>query len=192
MANAKGSIFINFKDYVIKNHGGEGWEKLIGILTHEEKELIGWKILPNRWYPMHIFKRLIEAYDNMFGDGSFHSIVPIAEHIADRDIVPFFLKFINLNNPSIILRNTTSLWKRYFDSGDIRIEAADDMHNCYRFLLDEFDDYSGLIFCTYMVSTWLKRILNVAGFGNITITYTTSQDDHGSPGILEVRWGQAS
>jgi len=193
MANAKGSIFLNVKEYVIQEHGEESWHKLLRLLTPKERETIGLQVQINDWYPMPLLKRLIGAYDNLLGSGEFKTIVPIALHIANKDIIPVLEKFVNMQNISMILRNTPSLWKRYFDAGNIKVVEANDADGLYKFSLVEFDDLSGQVFCVYLISTWLKYLLEKSGVKQINIKFIESNlDAYNSSGTLEVSWSVAS
>lgn len=193
MANAKGSIFLNVKEYVIQEHGEDNWHKLLRLLTPKEREIIGLQVQVNDWYPMPLLKRLIGAYDNLLGSGEFKTIVPIALYIANKDIIPVLEKFVNMHNIAMILRNTPSLWKRYFDSGDLKVVEANDADGLYKFSLVEFDDISGQVFCVYLISTWLKFLLEKSGVKEINITFIESiLGNYNSSGTLEVSWSVIS
>lgn len=189
MGNAKGAVLKHFKEYVIALHGEDGWLKLVGFLSDEERMTLTLNPDEQKWYPMLLLKRLIGAFDSLYGNnGQFASIVPIAEHIAENDIIPFLERFTNLQSPSAVVRNTPSLWKRYFDSGEIKIDDVDDAGKHYSFFLENFESVSGMIFCTELVSTWLRRILAHSGAEEIDITHSDFAEANGSPATLDVSW----
>ncbi|MCH8029174.1 MAG: hypothetical protein IH874_04500 [Candidatus Dadabacteria bacterium] len=188
MSNVKGSIFKYTKEYVVNTYGHKSWYSLLSLLTPDERDTIEMDIYEDKWYPVSLLKRVIGAFDNTFASGEFKTIVPIAKYIAEKDIMPIFKKFSDLKNIPLVLRNAPALWKRYFDTGEMRVENALDEERAFNFTFHNFDDISTQILCSYLISTWLRQVLKSAGADNVSIIYTDTLGTNHVPSSLEVTW----
>jgi hypothetical protein len=192
IGNARGSIFIHIRDYVIKVHGKMIWGEILNRLSRTDGEIFGEQLIKHGWYSAPALNRLIGVYDNMFGSGNFESIVPVVEYIAQQDLAPVFDIFINLK-PSFVLSSAPSLWNRYFDTGMVKIQVADESERHYRLVLEEIADensVSGRAICTYANPTWLKSALIMAGIKTVTINHDQCRYKNASSCVLDIRWDE--
>ncbi len=191
MGNARGSIIAYFKDFVLETHGEGEWQKFLNELTPEDAEILTQEIYKLDWYPAPILNRVIEVYDKLYGKGDYQSIIPIAEYIVTEDLSPVFNVFLDLKNPTFILNNTPSLWKRYFDTGKVVVESADDDNKFYKIRLEELADesqVSGRAICDVGIPTWIKTGLHLTGAKNVKADPTECRYQGAEHCILEVRW----
>jgi hypothetical protein len=191
IGNVKGSIFVHTRGYTIKVHGESVWKEILSHLSEKDREILEGSLTKADWYPVPLLNRLISVYDNMFGNGDFKSIVPIAEYIAEQDLGPVFDIFVNLKSPPFVLSSAPSLWSRYFDTGEVSIETADDDKRYYKIVLKEIADenrVSGQALCTYGNPTWLKSALIMAGAKSVTMSHTDCRYKGASSCALEVWW----
>ena len=193
IGNAKGSIFIYAKEYIIKKHGEDAWKEILTRLSEEDRKILYGDLSKYVWYSAPILNHLINVYDSMFGIGDFKSIIPIAEYIAEQDLTPVFDMFVNLKNPPFILRSAPSLWSRYFDTGEIKVQEAEDAggYGYYKLVLEEIADedrVSGRAICTYGVPMWLKSALFMAGAKKVTMSHARCRYKDAYSCMLEVWW----
>ncbi len=189
--NAKGSIFINIKEYVTNSHGEDEWNKILNNLPDSDSEILKNDIIRTEWYPTPLLNRLINTYDVLIGNGDFSSIIPIAEHIAKKDLGPLFEVFVNLDNPYIVLNNTPALWSRYFDSGQVELDILDlDKKYSTLYLYEAADENraSGVAICNVAVPKWFKVGLLMAGAKSANITQTDCRYKGAQFCKFEVRW----
>ena len=159
--------------------------------TRQRKENVEQQIKEIDWYPAPILNRAIRVSDEIFGSGDLKSIVPVAEYIAEQDLTPVFDIFVNLKNPVFIVDNASSLWTRYFNTGNVKIEVADDANRYYRLLLEEIAEentVSGQAVCTYGIPTWLKTAMIMGGAKTVTINHTECRYENAPSCVLEIRW----
>jgi hypothetical protein len=190
IGNARGSIFIHTREYVIKVYGRRIWGEILNRLSQTDGEMFGEQLNKQCWYSAPALNRLINVYDNMFGVGDFKSIVPIVEYIAQQDLAPVFDIFVNLK-PSFVLSSAPSLWNRYFDTGMVKIQVADESKRHYRLTLEEIADensVSGRAICTYANPTWLKSALIMAGIKTVTMNHQQCRYKNGSSCVLDIWW----
>ena len=188
---ARGSIYIYFKDYIIKVHGKAVWKEILSRLSAKERKMLNSRLKKSDWYPAPILNRAIRVSDDIFGSGDLKSIVPVAEYIADQDLTPVFDIFVNLKNPVFIVDNASSLWTRYFNTGNVKIDVADDANRYYRLLLEELADenrVSGPAVCTYGIPTWLKTAMIMGGAKTVTTNHTECRYKNAPSCVLEIRW----
>jgi len=188
---ARGSIYIYFKDYIIKVHGKAVWKEILSHLPAKERKMLNSRLKKSDWYPVPILNRAIRVSDEIFGSGDLKSIVPVAEYIADQDLTPVFDIFVNLKNPVFIVDNASSLWTRYFNTGNVKIDVADDVNRHYRLLLEDIADedrVSGQAICTYGVPTWLKTAMIMGGAKTVTTNHTECRYENAPSCVLEIRW----
>lgn len=189
--NAKGSIFIHIKKYIIDSHGEDVWKEVLNSLSVSDSEILEKNVIKTEWYPVPLLNRLINTYDVLIGKGDFVSIIPIAEHIAKQDLEPLFDAFVNLNNPNIVLNNTHALWGRYFDSGWIELDILDMDQKYSTLYLHEFADEriaSGVAICNFAVPKWFKLGLLMSGANSAKITHSDCRYKGAESCKFEVRW----
>jgi hypothetical protein len=188
---ARGSIYIYFKEYIIKVHGKTVWKEILSHLPVKERKILDRRLKKSDWYPAPILNRVFRASDTIFGSGDLKSIIPVAEYIAEQDLSPVFDIFVNLKNPIFVVDNASSLWTRYFNTGHVKIEVADDVNRHYRLLLEDIADedrVSGQAICTYGVPTWLKTAMIMGGAKTVTTIHTECRYKNASCCALEIRW----
>lgn len=189
--NAKGSIFINIREYVLSSHGEVVWKKIVDNLPASDRDIVDGNIIKSRWYPAPLLNRLINTYDVLVGEGDFLSIMPVAEHIAKKDLGPLFDIFIHLNDPNMVLNNAPALWSRYFDSGWLVVDVLDTDQKYSTFYLHEVADEHrapGVAICNFAIPKWLKTVLLMSGAKSAQIIQTDCRYKGAELCRFEVRW----
>ena len=191
IGKTKGVLFILIKEHVLENHGKDGWKKLLNQVSPKDSRVVDSGFLKNEWYPAPLLNRFLESYDRIFGNGDLSSIKPVASYIATEDLAPLFEVFTNLKNPSFVLSNSPSLWRRYFDTGEMRIEIRDDDKRFYRAHLIELADedrVSGRAVCTYGIPAWTETALIMAGAQSVNIIHPECRYRGSGICVYEYRW----
>jgi len=191
IGNAKGSVFIYSKEYIIDKHGMDLWNKVIEPLNDEEKKLCDIKMSPHEWYPVYLLNKVFDNFDKFVGNNDKRSIIPIAEYIAEKDLSPVFNLFVNLKDPIFVLENIPSIWNRYFDTGNVKIILSDKENKHYQLSLDEEVDenrFSGQAICKYGTVTWVNTALKFVGAENIRIDHIKCRYDNDECCISDVKW----
>ncbi len=191
IGNAKGAIFTYTKDYIIRTHGEDAWFDLLNNLSAGDKKQLSNNLIKTAWYPAPLLNRLLNTYDAIYGNGDLSKVIPIVEHIAKNDLAPVFEIFLDLKNPSFVLHNTQSLWNRYFDTGEVIIEIADDENNHYVLHLEDIIDeniVSGMAICAIGTPTWIKAGLDMTSANNVRAVHTACRYKGAKACTLDVTW----
>lgn len=191
IGNAKGSVFINVKEYILNTRGQDVWNRILTNLPEPDRETLYGNLIKSEWYPAPLLNRLINNYDLIVGAGDYTSVTHVAEHIATKDLKPLFDAFLDLNNPNIVLNNTPALWGRYFDSGRLELETLDLENNfSVLHLYDAADEdrASGVAICNYAVPKWLKIGLILCGASSANIEQTDCRYKGAEYCKYEVTW----
>ena len=189
--NAKGSVFINVKEYILSTEGQDAWNRILNNLSVSDRKILDGNIIKSEWYPAPLLTRLIKTYDLLVGKGDLRAVTPIAEHIASKDLKPLFDAFVDLNNPNIVLNNTPALWSRYFDSGRLELDILDLDNNFSILHLYEVADQnraSGVAICNFAVPKWLKLGLLLCGASSVNIVHTSCRYKGAEFCKYEVTW----
>ena len=191
IGNAKGSVFIYAREYIIDSHGMEIWDQITAHLSEEDKLFSNSKLSPNEWYPVYLLNSVLNAFDNIVGSSDQKSIIPITAYIAEKDLSPVFNLFVNIKDPNFVLQNIPSIWNRYFDTGTVKIEKSDTENKNYQFSLEDgVDDtrYSGQAICRYGTVTWIETALRIVGAENIRIDHVKCRYENDDCCLNDVRW----
>lgn len=189
--NAKGSIFINTREYIEKYFGDSVWKLILVSLPGTDGKFYEMDIQKTEWYPVPFLNRLINTYDMIIGKGDFLSVVPISEYIAKKDLGPVFEVFLDLKNPQVILNSAPTLWSRYFDSGRMEIETLDMDNRVCTLNLYEIADETiapGIAICNFAVPEWFRMGLMLSGASTVTITQSECRYKGAETCKFEVRW----
>ncbi len=192
IGRAKGSIFLNSRDYIVNSIGDSVWKLVLANLPGDDAEFFEKNIAKSEWYPVPLLNNLVNTYDLVVGNGDFLSIVPIAEYIAKKDLGPVFEVFVDLKNPQVILNSAPSLWSRYFDSGRVDVESVNTDDKSSTLVLYELADEmkaSGVAICTFAVPEWFKTGLLMSGTGSVAITQTECRYKGAESCKYEIKWG---
>ena len=188
---AKGSIFLNSRDYIVNSMGESVWKLILANLPDGDAEFFENNLVKTEWYPVPYVNRLINTYDLIAGNGDFLSIVPIAEYIAKKDLGPVFEVFIDLKNPQVVLNSAPSLWSRYFDTGRMDVESVNMDAKSSTLRLYELADEtkaSGVAICTFAVPEWFRTGLLMSGADSVSITQTECRYKGAEACKYEVTW----
>lgn len=191
IGRAKGSIFLNSRDYIVNSIGDSVWKLVLANLPGDDAEFFEKNIAKTEWYPVTHLNNLVNTYDLVVGNGDFLSIVPVAEYIAKKDLGPVFEVFVDLKNPQVILNSAPSLWSRYFDSGRVDVESVNVDDKSSTLVLYELADEmkaSGVAICTFAVPEWFKTGLLMSGTGAVTITQTECRYKGAESCKYEINW----
>lgn len=191
IGRAKGSIFLNSRDYIVNSMGDSVWKLVLANLPENDAEFLEKDIVKSEWYPVTRLNNLVNTYDLIVGNGDFLSVAPVAEYIAKKDLGPVFEVFVDLKNPQVILNSAPSLWSRYFDTGRIDVESIDLNDKNSTLVLYELADEtkaSGVAICTFAVPEWFKTGLLMSGAGSVAITQTECRYKGAESCKYEIKW----
>jgi hypothetical protein len=167
MAKGKGTLLVNLRAFVEKEHGTEAWERIVQLVPPSDQQLVTGLAISGGWYPVGVWNRALRAYlatQQISSANEGQAIIAIARYIADRDLNTFFKMLLRARSPEFILARSGSLWDRYFDVGSADAEETE--KRSWRAWVDAplgEDEGPGLFTCRYGVVGWLSRALELSG-----------------------------
>ena len=170
-AHGKGTLLVNLKAYVEKQHGVMGWQSLLDALAAPDREVLSGLVLVGGWYPVGTWNRALEKYLSTSRTPS-QEMIAIARFIADRDLNSLFKALLRMGSPAFVLSRTDSLWRRYFDVGSFG--HAEKSVRQWRLTLEAptgQDAGPDAWTCNEGVSGWLTQALELTGARQAKVTH---------------------
>jgi hypothetical protein len=119
------AIHLKHLTQFVHERGGEvAWQKIMDALAERDREVLGTYILPGAWIDYGFWWRLLTAADRVLGRGDGKIIREIGAYDAHQSLNGVYKAFISLMNPGFVIARSSLLWKRYYDTGDIRVVQA--------------------------------------------------------------------
>lgn len=134
---ARGVNFIYAKEYIIKTHGEEFWNKLISKLPSETAKVWSSPLLSLSNYPFKDFKLMVNIISKELASDEIQSTAALYAFIADRSLSTLYKVFFRMANPSFVLKNYPKLWDRFFTSGEVTVPIAEKNNAQIKFKLPE-------------------------------------------------------
>jgi hypothetical protein len=111
VGQAKGSLLVAVRDYVVERHGEPEWTDVAKTLPQPERRLMEGLVLVGGWYPVAIWNRLM---DELLRRHDAAYLLTLARHIADNDLSLFFRIVLRLGSPEFVIKRLGWLFKQYF------------------------------------------------------------------------------
>src|SRR6185295_15159026 len=117
--HAKGTLLLNLRAYVERQHGPTGWRNVVDFVGDSDRAVLDGMMLTGGWYPVGVWNRVVDAYLSR-AEHPGQEMNEIARFTADRDLNSLFKALLRMGSPAFVLSRTDSLWRRYFDAGEFR------------------------------------------------------------------------
>lgn len=120
---ARGVNFVYAKEYVIRQYGADGWERIAARLPAADAEV--WRApVTLSTYPFTSFKALVRALAAEPGGSNDEKLATMYAYIADRSLNSLYKVFFRLANPAFVIGNYPKLWSRFFTAGTVQVADA--------------------------------------------------------------------
>jgi hypothetical protein len=126
MGAVKGTGWLSNYDYFLKTAGIEGVKRVLAALTPADRELFSKPILPVTWVDFGAFMRFMIAADQTLGKGDLRLVEAASIHAAQRDLKGIYKMFISFTSPEFIIKRAGSLWRQYYNCGELSFENIKD------------------------------------------------------------------
>jgi predicted hydrocarbon binding protein len=116
MANIKGRMILNGRDFVLAREGNEGWRRVVERLSLEDRDALR-AMVSVGWYDILLNDRVNRAIVDALGHGSSDVIDALGRYSAAEDLKTIHRLFLRMANPAFVLERAAEFWGRYQDSG---------------------------------------------------------------------------
>lgn len=164
MSQAKGSILLYFRDYVIREHGERALDRVIKQLDEQDRTLLSGFLIRGGWYPVGTWNRALMAYLPTYYRDPDDGMRALAEYIAHEDLSTVYRMALKLGSPEFLMKRTGSLWSRYFDAGTLTAEEVKQRH--WKLQLDApsgIDEAPHFFTCGPGVCAWIVQGMRLTG-----------------------------
>lgn len=140
---ARGANFVFARDFVQQRYGPEMWQRVLGRLSSEHRQLWESPLLLVGTYDFGAFKAAAAAVGAETGAGD-RALAAMYEYAADKSLNTLYKVFFRLANPSFVIGNFPKLWPRFFTAGEVRVSQVERDRAELRFTVPEiFLDWLG-------------------------------------------------
>jgi hypothetical protein len=106
-------------------------------LPPDDKTVWEGVLLMHETHAFRTFKSMVSALSRELGKREDAETARLYEYIADRSISVLYKIFFRMANPSFVIKNYPSLWKRFFNTGIVEVPVAEKGHAVVKFILPE-------------------------------------------------------
>lgn len=184
MANVKGTAINGRLQYVLRHHGPQALSDVLGSLGgktagHDLRH----GALKSNWYPMSLFIALTQAIDRICGKGDGALYRQVAGQTAEDDLSTVYKVFFKFAKPSFIISKAASLWRQYYDTGQLHVTSQPGF--CELELID-FGEPS-FVHCESVIG-WAMRSIELTGAKNVKGEHVSCRDKGEKRCVLRVTW----
>jgi hypothetical protein len=116
MANVKGSVILNGRDYVRASAGDEAWARVQAHVANEDRQTLA-AVIPVGWYDIGLYERTNRAIVDVLGGAPEEVMVAAGRFAAEHDLKTTHRLFLRLANPAYVIERSAGFWRRFQDSG---------------------------------------------------------------------------
>ena len=116
MANIKGRVMLNARDFVVSRDGTDAWRRVLQRLAEEDRDAVA-SMIPAGWYPMALNDHVNRAIVDALGGGRNEPMEALGRYAAETDLRTIHRLFLRMANPAFVLERLAEFWRRYQDSG---------------------------------------------------------------------------
>ncbi|MFN7135563.1 MAG: hypothetical protein ACK4N5_26060, partial [Myxococcales bacterium] len=159
-------------------------EILAGLTNRAEANELRFTALRSSWYDFTTYVELSEALDRRFGNGDGTLLPTIAGDVAQADLRTVYKVFFRLASPQFIIGRCATIWRQYYDSGEMVVtEAGEDSA---RFEIRDFErPHRTHCLC---VLGWMQRSLELTGVKDARVTHDRCRTAGAPSCVFNARW----
>jgi uncharacterized protein (TIGR02265 family) len=125
MADVKGIVVLNARDYVASVVGAQAWDAILDRLPAPDRDVIA-AMVPVGWYDVRLYDRVCRAVAESLAPELSLSpdsvMVAVGRYAAEHDLKTIHRLFLRVANPAYVLERAADFWRRYQNSGVWSIE----------------------------------------------------------------------
>ena len=175
---AKGALFLHARKFVMRLGGERAWLALLAGLRVADRDFLEGRISVGEWVPVGTWNRLMNAFvEGQGGDAA----IELSRFVAAEDLNFLFKMLLKMGSPEFVLKRTSAIYLRYFDSGEFVTEelAPREWRLTLTAPTDEEAGPSEVV-CTYGVCGWLVEALVRTGAKSAQVRHVKCRF-HGAP-----------
>ncbi len=134
---AKGVNFLFARQFIEANYGRKSWDNILAALPDAARQVWNQSLLAAQSYPFSAFKAMSATLPSVLGAKQEAELSKIYEYIADQSLNKMYKIFFRLMNPAFVVKNYSSLWARFFNTGTVEVPISEKGRAVLKFSLPE-------------------------------------------------------
>lgn len=116
MQQVKGAVLKSRLAFVREHFGDAGSERLLAALPEADRAVLG-NLLPTKWYPFELGKRLDDAIVTVLGGGDRAFFERLGAASAEKNLSTVHHTFLTPGNPHGLLSKAGTIYGMYYETG---------------------------------------------------------------------------
>lgn len=169
--------------FVEEHFGAEGTERVLTAFDPEDQRLLR-SLLPVRWYPFDLGRRLDEAIVTVLGGGRPAFFERLGEASADRNLTTLHKAFVTPNDPQLFLSKAPQIYAMYYQTGRREYQKTGEKEA----VLTTYDAETFSAPDCLTVVGWHRRALELCGATGVTAVEEECRAKGGAVCRYRLRW----
>jgi len=180
----KGSVLASRLLFVERHFGRDAVERVLATFDAEDQRRLR-SVLPVKWYPFDLGKRLDDAIVAVVGEGRPEFFERLGQASADQNLTSLHKAFLTPGDPHAFLAKAPQIYALYYQTGRREYRRTGDREG----VLTTFDaeTFSGPD-CRTVVG-WYRRALEMCGAKRVEIAEEECRATGGAVCRYRVSWG---
>jgi uncharacterized protein (TIGR02265 family) len=183
MQQVKGTVLKARLGFIDQHFGAAGHEKVLASLSPEDQHELS-RLLPVKWYPFDVGRRLDEAIVNVLGGGDSHFFLRLGEASAEQNLAKLHHAFLTPGDPHAFLAKAPTIYRLYYETGRREYQRTGDKeavlttHDAETFSAPD---------CLTVVG-WHRKALEMCGARSVVIVEEECRAKGGDVCRYRVKW----
>jgi hypothetical protein len=186
----KGSLLIHTHSYVDQKFGPGVWTELVEGASDADRKILSGVVLRGGWYPIGTINRLVDrvCYDHGAPNPE-EEMRRLSAYIADSDLGTVYKLILKMGSPELLVKRTGSLWRRYFDTGDMRATELGEHHWELELRMATGNDAApNALFCGPGCPAWIEMGMRLTGAEHARVQHIDCRHTNGDHCTYDVTW----
>jgi uncharacterized protein (TIGR02265 family) len=183
MQQIKGTVLKARLAFIDQHAGPEGRERVLRALAAEDRQELA-RVLPVKWYPFDLGRRLDDAIVAVLGNGQPTFFLRLGEASAEQNLARLHQAFLTPGDPHAFLAKAPQIYRLYYDTGRREYQRVADkeavLTTCEAETFSTPD-------CLTVVG-WYRKALEMCGASRVQITEEECRAKGGAVCRYRIRW----
>ncbi|MGH9262356.1 MAG: DUF2378 family protein, partial [Acidimicrobiales bacterium] len=180
----KGSVLASRLAFVERHFGRDAVERVLASFDAEDQRRLR-SVLPVKWYPFALGKRLDDAIVTVVGEGRPEFFERLGQASADQNLTSLHKAFLTPGDPHAFLAKAPQIYALYYQTGRRDYRRTGEQEG--QLITSEAETFSGPDCLT--VVGWYRRALEMCGAKNVRIVEEECRATGGVVCRYRVSWG---
>ncbi len=183
MQQIKGTVLKSRLAFVEEHFGADGLRRVLEGLGGEDRQALT-MVLPVKWYPFEVGKRLDDAIVQVLGGGQPTFFIRLGEASAEKNLTTIHRGFLTPGNPHAFLAKAPVVYSLYYETGRREYEKIGAKEA--ELITYEAETFSAPDCLTVM--GWHRKALEMCGATEVRIAETECRAKGGQVCRYRLTW----